>query len=338
MNSIVQKILTIAIPTFNRGIQIGKQLNFLLNIIDDRTSIIVIDNCSDEDQFSYLNKFSQSIQIVRNKFNVGMYANVLRCFELCESEYLWVIGDDDDLNLDSLEIIRNLIEKFPNQDTIHAYKRAREVLVDNNLDSFIESIENFSDFLYLPNTIYKMENTQKFIRTGYRYAYSGAPHLVLSLCTANSGGKHFFSSQLLVKPPKVSNQERWSQVDVALGMPTLCEIPLNWSIRSRKNLNNKIYYSYRIELVTQQLNLLSFKNKEEAIFLFYSYFGKFYYNRPITFFIATLFCRILIQFPKIGHQIIKTVFYLMLNLFPHKVNFRSKSFNDFEVPDRLKRM
>lgn len=330
--------LTIAIPTFNRGIQIERQLDFLLSIIDNQTNIIVIDNCSDEKEFNYLEKFTNKIQLFRNEINVGMYANVLRCFELSKSEYLWIIGDDDVLKPNSLETVRNLIEKNSDQDTIHVYARKKEVFVDKDLELYVESIENFSDFLSLPNAIYKLESVQKFIRTGYRYSYSGAPHLILSLCTSNAGGKHMFSSNILVERPRVPNQERWSQVDIALGMPTLCEIPLNWSKKSRSILNNQIYYSYRLELVTQQLNILSLTNKEDARFLFNSYIGRYFYNRPIIFYLAILFCDFIIRFPKIGRKILKTTFNLMIRLFPQKVDFRSKSFDDFEFPDRLKRM
>lgn len=34
-------------------------------------------------------------RVVRKRANIGANANVLRCFELCETEWIWILGDDD---------------------------------------------------------------------------------------------------------------------------------------------------------------------------------------------------------------------------------------------------
>jgi hypothetical protein len=34
-------------------------------------------------------------QLVRNKFNIGANANILRCLELVRNPWVWILGDDD---------------------------------------------------------------------------------------------------------------------------------------------------------------------------------------------------------------------------------------------------
>jgi glycosyltransferase involved in cell wall biosynthesis len=111
-NLVMNPILTIAIPTYNRATQIQKQIRLLLPQLSDLIELIVYDNHSeipvcelfDDDE---LLKF----KIVRNKMNVGADANIARCFENCTTKWLWSLADDDYIKINAVEIVLNEIQK-----------------------------------------------------------------------------------------------------------------------------------------------------------------------------------------------------------------------------------
>ena len=92
--------LTIAIQTYNRPNELLVLLHRLLPMLDSRCKVLIVDNCSEEPvaekQRRVLGDWPRvDLTIVRNRVNVGGGANILRCFELCQTEWLWVLGDDD---------------------------------------------------------------------------------------------------------------------------------------------------------------------------------------------------------------------------------------------------
>ena len=80
--------LTIAIPTYNRNEILYKNFEKLLSQITDECRVIIFDNCSDvpvNDTIAELVEVNSHIEIsvVRNRYNIGMTANILKCFEIC---------------------------------------------------------------------------------------------------------------------------------------------------------------------------------------------------------------------------------------------------------------
>lgn len=89
-------ILTIAIPTYNRPDKIYEQVMGLIPQLTDEVQLIVQDNHSDQPVESlFSNDVKAKCTFLRNKYNIGADANIAKCFELCESPWLLVLGDDD---------------------------------------------------------------------------------------------------------------------------------------------------------------------------------------------------------------------------------------------------
>lgn len=104
------KKLTIAIPTYNRA----KNLLALLNDLakDDNIHnvyIYISDNCSEDNTKMIVDKVIKSnpqmnIKYSRNEKNIGFDANVLKCYDECKTDYIWILSDDD-------KVIENSISK-----------------------------------------------------------------------------------------------------------------------------------------------------------------------------------------------------------------------------------
>lgn len=97
------ELITIAFPVFERFDYFEKALNSALNQTVE-TKIIVVDNNSSHGKFKECCN-ERFIPYFRNEVNLGMFGNWNRCFELADTEFVMILGDDDFLE-------PNFIEKF----------------------------------------------------------------------------------------------------------------------------------------------------------------------------------------------------------------------------------
>ena len=102
----MSKLLTIAIPTYNRASRLDKQIAWLYQSIqgaEDQCEIIISDNCSTDETpeivAKWQAKFSPGVlQSKRNEENVGLIGNMVSCIKAATSKYVWTIGDDDPID------------------------------------------------------------------------------------------------------------------------------------------------------------------------------------------------------------------------------------------------
>lgn len=115
------KLLTIAIPTYNRSAQLELLLDSIAKQYDSvkkHLRLVVVNNASTDNTEACCLKWKEQIDdlhYVANIENVGAVANVIKCFKLAATEYCWIIGDDDVVRYDVLgKIIALLIDCKPN--------------------------------------------------------------------------------------------------------------------------------------------------------------------------------------------------------------------------------
>ena len=97
-----ETILSICIPTYKRAnILEGalKAIDKAIQLIDkEKIELVVSDNCSPDNTFQVVQEYIDKglpIKYIRNTENIGADDNILQCFRLAKSKYVWVIGDDD---------------------------------------------------------------------------------------------------------------------------------------------------------------------------------------------------------------------------------------------------
>ncbi|HEX8414414.1 MAG TPA: glycosyltransferase, partial [Sphingomicrobium sp.] len=94
-------LLTIGIPTYNRADTIRANLGGIVDRLPDWVEILVCDNASDPSVTIDVATLATAaargirIRIVRHPTNLGAPANILRLFELVETPWLLLAGDDD---------------------------------------------------------------------------------------------------------------------------------------------------------------------------------------------------------------------------------------------------
>ena len=106
--------LTIVIPTFNRKERLLNQLDHLLQQdISKGIKIIIIDNHSNYDVKEVVReKYSKivfsNVEIIVRPFNIGLGAAITMPFLLCKTDWLWILGDDDEVKGDLNRVIMDL--------------------------------------------------------------------------------------------------------------------------------------------------------------------------------------------------------------------------------------
>lgn len=101
------KLLSICIPTYNRAPELAELCRSFLTPMLDRfeteCDVHVLDN-SDPD-IAALNKANLDPRVIyrKNPENVGFAGNVRNCVEAAQSEYMWLLPDNDAILMDGFE-------------------------------------------------------------------------------------------------------------------------------------------------------------------------------------------------------------------------------------------
>lgn len=187
------KILTVSIPTYNRPEQLKRTLELLLPQLTEQCFLRIIDNHSaipvKEYTESMIGHFPNvKYEIVRNKINVGADNNIMRCFEYCDTDWLWALGDDDILVKDAIKIILDDIKEFKDAVNINYYtqspghpQRLNNILSNGKYEHLI-NMDSFGNLIFISTNIYNCKHIKKKndLAKGFHYTYSCAPHWFVS--------------------------------------------------------------------------------------------------------------------------------------------------------------
>jgi abequosyltransferase len=117
----VNKLLTIAIPTYNRADLLDKQLAWLAKSIkgsESECEIIISDNCSGDHTQEVVKKWQLLLENTTFKYNinpenVGVMRNIAYCIKAATSKYVWTISDDDRIDEKTVSALVNILNTEP---------------------------------------------------------------------------------------------------------------------------------------------------------------------------------------------------------------------------------
>lgn len=132
----MEKLLTIAIPTYNRLEFLKKNINELVTIIgnlhvEDQINIYISDNCSEDGTGSYL--IEEKIDYLDykiNEENIGGINNIISLFNNVNTKYIMLLGDDDYL---TEEYVKNVLECIKEKDVSCIIPSYINVDLDGNI-------------------------------------------------------------------------------------------------------------------------------------------------------------------------------------------------------------
>ena len=143
-----QPLLTIAIPTYNRGRCLDQQLGWVTRSIADRwaqVELIVSDNGSSDNTPEVCERWKQQthgqLRIFRYPHNLGLTLNALHCIQQARGRYLWLISDDDEILDDTFEWILQTLLRANSNDL--SFIHLNGMMKDKKGEIAIESIYSF---------------------------------------------------------------------------------------------------------------------------------------------------------------------------------------------------
>jgi len=248
----MKPLLTIAIPTFNRNEIVSRSIDRIRIQITEKVRLLIVDNHSDLP--ISIDPSNASTEVMRNVANVGGNGNILKCFELCESDWIWVLGDDDEILEGAIAKILSIIENYPdyiviNFSTSGAYCRNNSIKGVGRL-AFLKSLDNFGNLLFISSNIFNRKKLIKHIDTGYHYAYSCAPHLAMLVQSIGIQDEFLYSTDKIVKWERPIVENRGSLLIIGSGLPTLLELQM--TATERKILSSHLSRFPNISSVAHQ--------------------------------------------------------------------------------------
>ena len=141
-----EPILSICIGTYNHLNTLKPMIDELLQIKDNRFEIVVSDNVSTDGTWKYLTEIEDKrLNIIRNKYNIGMSPNWLKALSFGRGKYLFHLNDKE---LVYSSGILYLIDRLSQEDSGFIHVARGKVSVKE--ERYTTTEESFIRFAYKP--------------------------------------------------------------------------------------------------------------------------------------------------------------------------------------------
>lgn len=258
-------ILSICIPNYNRKKELIRLLYGIINQIregnlEKEVSICISDDCSSDDPKQSIDQICRDeididIRFRRNECNQGMDRNFLDSVLMSDSEYCWLIGNDDLLEeqgiLKAVELLKDnkdidlLVSPFDIYDENNNYISTIWPLADkrptiyktydsNSRDGLLmKIIHNSGIFGFLSNVIIRRENWIK--RKDYYVDKIGSIfiQMYLNIDTVISGCRYLYTDIKLIRnyPDKETNMTHDRMCRILFGLDDVTEFFFSGEIK-----------------------------------------------------------------------------------------------------------
>ena len=319
----INKLLTVCIPTFNRNKELNDLLNVLIKQNNNSVEFLIIDNFSElpvaDSIISDNILLPSNFKIIRNLVNIGGGANILRCFEICSTEWIWIIGDDDIVEQNSLCIVMEKIKKNRNSIMLsfssiqHIHKENKSF---SNLKDFINSITYWGHINFTSTSVFNNFKLKDYLKTGHIYVYTWSAHIAMVIAHLNEKGGtvNYLKDKIICKISTSSVNNRWEPLRPAISKFFLSELVSDYNLK--KELVKNISKSPSDEFVF--LVLLIRIKKGESFKLIRNVYKtymkrKYFYNKNILFYLKYYTCMISLYFNQ-------TSFFLISKILKNKLS------------------
>jgi glycosyltransferase involved in cell wall biosynthesis len=198
--------LTIVIPSYNRPDKLLATLKQLVPQLVPGVSVAVLDNCSPTPYELYCTEAAPEmaaaisngmLRFIRHRYNVGMSANFMKGFEICDSEWMWLIADDDAVLGNAISLITNEINALKGKEQVAFIKFSSPSCKNmvgggyvRTLDQLINilavAVVHFDSYIFITNGLYRIAKFKEQVQVGYATTNTYVPHLMMLLDYLNN--------------------------------------------------------------------------------------------------------------------------------------------------------
>ena len=325
-------LLTIAVPTFDRQENLRVCLSLLLPQLTDQCRLVVIDNCSTPPARDVLNDVldetpSNLASVVRNRFNIGANANITRCFEVCDTDWLWIVGDDDAVSPTAVQTVLSEIRAhsdcvffcFSVDSRIPIHTTFETSGLCELLDRVATTSYVLDSLGFISNTVYSTRATMPFLRFGNQFTYSSLPHIAMLLMALGDSGRcRFVSKAILDDIVLASGDQLFDHTELGLGRTILADLPIADAARMR------LVQMFRTTSVTpKQLSLellgriRSGRKRSDMLYRYDQLLSRRQFGRTslIRMLNVVLF-RQIVRFPRLSYAVMSRLYYPLIKRRP----------------------
>ena len=264
--------LTIVIPSFNRHLKINTLLNKICNLRNDYSfKVLILDNGSTPpiEQFLKENLFSGLgfTTILRNQANIGGGANVLLAHIQAETEWTWLLGDDD-LPVDNcFEIVNRDISIAKQNDFLFKYNSAAgswpelEQTLSNELDfvTFCDNFRYYSNILFISNSLFRTQAMRCFAQPMMNITHTMCPWILGYLMNLENGKVIQIKTEYLIINGVAENNDSWDYHKLLEGILSFADIEGHFIFKKKMLPNLILNYSGKNRLFILQMIKFSFQ-------------------------------------------------------------------------------
>lgn len=283
------RTLEISIPTYNRPASLRQTLELLRPQLRKEVRIRIFDNCSDHPAEEIVEEvfgsgWREVIAVSRNRVNVGGCANILKCFEGCEAQWLFILGDDDLPEPDMVATLLGAGRDYPDVVMVNfcSFFKREQPFKTRGIRDCLEKLDSYPNLNFISTNLYKSELLRKHIPIGYLYAGSLSPHIAISLSAIGESGHVVFETRILVERPPVERNQQWSYLFLAECQGLLLDLPvLTSTTRRLLGLHLARSASLTGTVVMQLLNeAVRTGDGESARYHFAQFRSRWFYFKP----------------------------------------------------------
>lgn len=235
----MEKLLTIAIPTYNRKSQLIRLLKSIeLENRIDKYSIVISDNCSDYSVEESINEcfsgyFRDNIVIIRRPFNGGADYNISSLFTHAKTKLFWIIGDDDEVVPGAIDLIIDNYIKYSDipffKYTMPGSNRISDNIRMKNVDDLINCNRKgylIGGIIFVSNNVYNVELLKSYFSDCLYYGYCSVSQIIPMMhCLVDSKNDVLLCKDQIVKANPAEG-DHWNYVKVVTSLSTILDI--NW--------------------------------------------------------------------------------------------------------------
>jgi glycosyltransferase involved in cell wall biosynthesis len=191
--------LEIAVPTFDRRAHLEGLVGKLEPWLCDDVHLLLIDNASTDGTESYckdlVTRSGGTVRYIRNAANIGGGPNMLRCIEYAIGEFVWLVGDDEEIVGEQIpalvvrlaESSANAMHICPNNESIARFRHCGECVFHESR-KFIESFYSFPSFLAMPSHVVRVDAAKQYLRGAYAFVQWQHPYAYVTYALMLNGG------------------------------------------------------------------------------------------------------------------------------------------------------
>jgi len=295
----------------------------LLPLLSADCELLVIDNHSEPPVAETVAAIAADYprvktRMVYNPVNIGGGANILRCFELCDTEWMWLLGDDDLISPRAIDIILKEVKESSDALFLNygraSFSRNSRFLTTGRTE-FVNRLDSWSHLNFMSVGVYRCSRLRDNLRFGYLYSYSMSPHLAVLMASLGDDGMCVFSTERIIDEQTLAS-ETWSPMIAARGKFTL--LGLMADRQERVALAEKLRRRPSLESLAVFLHLGACDpaNRETALFQYDQYCSSArQYDQRVSTAIRVRLYRLLVRYPAATRPVLKALFPLLQRLY-----------------------